>query len=80
MRLVAWDLDGPERHVFGWCGRTGVPCIQLSPAFMARRDEQRLHFHYDGHWTAAGHALAAETVANFLRKAAWPSAQYAEGS
>jgi len=80
MGHVAWDLDGPERRVLAWCNRAGVPCIQLSPAFKARRDGQRLHFHYDGHWTAAGHALAAETVANFLRGAAWPSAQYAEGS
>jgi len=80
MSRVAWDLDGPERHVLGWCQRAGVPCIQLSPAFVAQRDAQRLHFHYDGHWTAAGHALAAETVANFLRQAAWPAAQYAEGS
>ena len=50
-----------------WCARAGVACIQLSPAFLARRDRERLHFHYDGHWTAAGHALAAQTVVDFLR-------------
>ena len=80
MRQINWDLNGPERRVLAWCERATVPCIQLSPAFVARRDEQRLHFHFDGHWTPAGHALAAETVANFLRGPAWPPAQYAEGS
>jgi hypothetical protein len=80
MRQVAWDLDGPERRVLAWCERAGVSCVQLSPVFAARRDQQRLHFLYDGHWTAAGHALAAQTVTNFLRGMGWPPAQYAEGS
>ncbi len=80
MQRVAWDLNGPERHVLAWCERAAVPCVQLSPAFLARRDQERLHFPYDGHWTAAGNALAAQTVANFLRAAAWWPAQYAEGS
>lgn len=80
MQHIIWDLNGPERHVLAWCERSGVPCVQLSTAFVARRDGERLHFLYDGHWTAAGHALAAQTVTNFLRAAAWPPAQYAEGS
>jgi hypothetical protein len=80
MRQVRWDLDGPERRVLSWCERAGVPCVQLSPAFAAQRDQQRLHFVHDGHWTPAGHALAAQTVTNFLRGIGWPPAQYAEGS
>jgi hypothetical protein len=79
MQHVAWDLDGPERRVLAWCERAGVPCVRLSPAFVAQREQQRLHFLYDGHWTAAGHALAAQTVADYLRRAAWLPAQYAEG-
>jgi len=79
MQHVSWDMNGPERHVLAWCTRAGVTCIQLSPAFLARRDVERLHYIHDGHWTAAGHALAAQTVANFLRSGAWPPAQYAEG-
>ena len=80
MQGVTWDLNGPERRVLAWCNRAGVPCIQLSPAFLARRDTERLHYIHDGHWTAAGHALAAQTVANFLLGGSWPPAQYAEGS
>jgi len=63
MQHMTWDLDGPERRTLAWCERAGVPCVQLLPAFAARRDQERLHFLYDGHWTAAGH---------------WPPAQYAE--
>ncbi|MGH7787919.1 MAG: SGNH/GDSL hydrolase family protein [Candidatus Binatia bacterium] len=80
MQAVAWDVNGPERRVMDWCARSGVPCVQLSRAFLAARDQSpRLHFLYDGHWTAAGHALAAQTMADFLRAAGWPRVQYAEG-
>jgi hypothetical protein len=79
MQQVRWDVNGPERHVLNWCEHAGVTCVQLSPAFRAAAGAQRLHYNFDGHWTAAGHALAAQTVANFLRGADWPPAQYAEG-
>jgi hypothetical protein len=78
MQQITWDLAGPERHVLDWCARAGVPCVQLSPAFEAQRDGPRLHFQYDGHWTAAGHAVAARTVADFLRQKAWPPMQAAQ--
>lgn len=68
MQKVEWDLDGPERRVFAWCERAAVPCLRLSPVFAAHRDEQPLHFLHDGHWTAAGHALAARETAIFLRR------------
>ena len=51
--------NGPERHVLEWCGRAGVSCVQLSAAFLAASSGPRLHYNFDGHWTAAGHALAA---------------------
>ncbi|MEO8601645.1 MAG: hypothetical protein ABI629_03610, partial [bacterium] len=79
MQQVAWDLQGPERRVLAWCERSAVACAQLSPAFVAARDQApRLHWHADGHWTAAGHALAADTMTTFLRSAAQPPAQFAE--
>lgn len=76
MQRVAWDLDGPERRVLDWCARNDVPCVPLSPAFRGARDESPpLHWHFDGHWTPAGHTLAAQTMADALQA----SAQYAEG-
>ncbi len=78
MRAVAWDLDGPEQRVLAWCARAGVRCVPLSPAFRARSGGPRLHWHFDGHWTPAGHALAAETMTDTLGALAPASATYAE--
>jgi len=67
MREREWDLDAPERRVLEWCQRSEASCIRLSPVFgrHAERGES-LHYMYDGHWNAAGHALAARTVAENL--------------
>lgn len=39
----------------------GFDFLDLSPAFEAT-DAAQLYFPYDGHWTAAGHKLAVETI------------------
>ena len=76
MGNIAWDLNGPERRVLSWCALNDVQCVPLSPAFAAAREgSPRLHWHFDGHWTPAGHALAAETMAAALQ----PSVHDAEG-
>lgn len=70
MRETAWDLNGPERRVLSWCALNDVRCVALAPAFLGARDASpRLHWHFDGHWTPAGHALAAETMTEALRAA-----------
>jgi lysophospholipase L1-like esterase len=63
-----WDLDGPTARVLNWCRDRGVPCVSLGPIFRIARDSgaERLHFVHDGHWTAAGHRLAADAVAEFI--------------
>lgn len=65
-----WDLDAPQRRVEAWCGRSGTPCLALAPAFRARAavGAEPLHFRHDGHWTAAGHALAAEQLTEFVAR------------
>lgn len=80
MQAIAWDVHAPERRVLDWCARTATACVALAPAFLAARDGgPRLHWRHDGHWTAAGHALAAETMTDSLRPVLKTPAQYAEG-
>ena len=43
-----------------------VAVVDLLPVFRARPDRASLYFPHDGHWTPAGHALAAETIADAL--------------
>ncbi|MEM9553015.1 MAG: GDSL-type esterase/lipase family protein [Acidobacteriota bacterium] len=52
--------------------RAGVPMLDLTPALAAAsRDtsSESPYFVADGHWTAAGHAVAAEAAAPFLAAA-----------
>lgn len=67
MQRVTWDLAAPETRLEGWCREQYVQCVSLTPVFMQHCDEKRLHWVYDGHWTEAGHALAATTLAAALR-------------
>lgn len=67
MREREWDLEAPELRVVRWCKENAIPCIRLSPTFVEHaRQGESLHFMYDGHWNAKGHALAARTVAASL--------------
>jgi lysophospholipase L1-like esterase len=67
MQNRQWDLDSPQHRVEFWCAEHGVPCLALAPAFRAAAaNSVPLHFHHDGHWTAAGHRLAAVELARFL--------------
>jgi lysophospholipase L1-like esterase len=69
MQNRQWDLDGPQHRAESWCVEHGVPCLALAPAFRAAvAISAPLHFHHDGHWTAAGHQLAAAELARFLEQ------------
>lgn len=67
-RALTFDLDQPQRWVEQWCQQQGVPYVALAPAFRARAATggEPLHFWYDGHWTSAGHRVAAEEIRKFL--------------
>jgi hypothetical protein len=46
-----------------------IPVLDLMPALRdaAETDSRRLYYPVDIHWTAAGHEVAAQAVADFLR-------------
>ncbi len=70
MQGKTWELDAPARRVEAWCRRTAVPCVNLTEPFReaAARTREPLHYAHDGHWTPAGHRLAAEILQTFLQE------------
>lgn len=68
MQGKPWDIDAPRQRISGICRNLGIPVLELAPVLRAQRGSEPLHFHRDGHWTSAGHRIAAEAMANFLVK------------
>lgn len=57
------------KAVMSWCLRNGVECVDPAARFQEReREATRLYFAHDPHWNPAGHALAAEILADYLKK------------
>lgn len=49
--------------------RIGVPYVNLLPPFeTAFQQNPRLYYEFDKHWTAAGHAVAAQAIDQALRR------------
>jgi hypothetical protein len=66
-RVQERDWEKPQRHFAAFLGRVGVPFVDLLPTIRAAKaDGAPLYFHYDAHWTARGHAIAGESIADFL--------------
>ena len=63
------DPRGNARRVAEFCAAQGIACLDLGPAFVAAAEAgARLYFDGDLHWNAAGHALAAQQIAQWLLK------------
>lgn len=62
-----WDLHQPEQLAQAGLQDAGIPAHSLAPIFRRHAAEDPLlHFVEDGHWTPAGHELAARSTFNFL--------------
>ncbi|MCS7259416.1 MAG: GDSL-type esterase/lipase family protein [Anaerolineae bacterium] len=66
-----YDLDLPNRRIARILEEAKIPYFDLLPVFRSvasRADAPPLHFRHDGHWTPAGHRLAAETLSPFVAR------------
>ena len=68
------DSNEPDRGIETACTQAGLPFYQVTKAFKDRKDDPGLYFELDGHLTATGHALYAESLAPVLEKVIAPEA------
>jgi hypothetical protein len=64
-----FDLRRPQEKLGEWAARTGATTIDLLDDFRARNVSNTFYFSIDAHWNPAGHHLAAEKIAEGLRRA-----------
>lgn len=75
------EFDGAQPHhtLAALCQRHQIPFLDLLPVMReTASQESGLYFDYDGHWTPAGHRVAAQTIFRFLK--ANPSLREAHGT
>lgn len=67
--------DTPFHMVGEACRKRGIPFLDLLPEFRRAvgTSDEPLYFPGDGHWTPAGHALAAGLLADFVTANAAPA-------
>jgi hypothetical protein len=60
-------LRQPQQVINLFCGREGIPVLDLMPHFRQRIFTEKLFFKGDLHWTPAGHRFASEIMVNRLK-------------
>jgi hypothetical protein len=71
LQQIILEADAPNRRLNAFLDREKILHLDLLPIFRqaaAEPDTPPLHFVHDGHWTVAGHQLAAQSIYNFLRQ------------
>jgi hypothetical protein len=54
-------------EMIAYCELRGIPVLDLEPSFEeARRNSLRTYYRIEGHWNAAGHAVTAHALHDFL--------------
>ena len=67
LRADQWSPTRPDEVLAEHAVQIGAPMLDLLPPLRsAAQTGPRLYFPYNKHWTPAGHAQAAETIATFL--------------
>jgi hypothetical protein len=67
-----FDLDAANGRLAGFCGREGIPLLDLLPGFRrATESGETLYLPSDHHWNPRGHALAASLILADLRARGW---------
>jgi lysophospholipase L1-like esterase len=76
-RLVVMFMPPPRTAEVGqwtaemiaYCELRGIPVLDLEPSFeAARRNSIQTYYRIEGHWNAAGHAVTARALHDFLVK------------
>ena len=71
LQPASWDLETPNRRLAAFLDSAGIPYLDLLPLFRQEAEKPgapALHFRHDGHWTPAGHQLAADAIAAFVQE------------
>jgi lysophospholipase L1-like esterase len=82
----AWLTQDSElqRRLAAWATAERVPFLDLTQRFRAwEGDKRSLHYPIDGHWTPAGHRVAANAIGDWLEAGdglSWHSTGMAEGT
>lgn len=65
------DVEAPNKRLNAFLDKEKIPHLDLLPVFRqaaVQPNSPPLHFRHDGHWTIAGHRLAAEAISDFLQR------------
>ena len=65
------DWKRPQRELLAQANRAGVQVIDLLPAFRERADRDGLYLPIDEHFTALGHRVTAEILAESIVAGDW---------
>jgi hypothetical protein len=66
--MKTWDRQKPNRVIDAFLEAKQLPFLDLFHTFEAAKANEQLFFQHDPHWRPAGHRVAAQATAEFLRR------------